>query len=68
MEIYRYLFAPVLLAVALSLGHHHRRPVPPQETPAATAPAPVRPAADRPAPAHPRVASPPASPRTHVAH
>ncbi len=64
MEIYRYLFAPVLLAVAVSSGHHQRHPVRPQEPPAAVAP--VRPAADRPTPAHPRAVSAPA-PRTGVA-
>jgi hypothetical protein len=53
MELYRYLFAPVLLAVALSSGHHHRRPVRTQERTAAEAVRPVRPAVAPPAPARP---------------
>ncbi len=60
MEIYRYLFAPVLLAVALSSGHHHKRPVRPLEPPAAESR--LRQAADPPAPAPPRAAPAPSFP------
>jgi len=53
MELYRYLFAPVLLAVAVWSGHHQKRPVPTPERPAAVEVAPVlRPAVDRRAPVH----------------
>ncbi len=68
MEIYRYLFAPVLLAVALSSGHHQKRPVRPQEPPAVQVVAPLRPVAERPAPIHPAApVARPASPRAAAA-
>jgi len=37
MDLYRYLFAPVLLLVAVWLGHHERRPIRPPEPPAVEA-------------------------------
>ena len=56
MEVYRYLFAPVLVAVAVWSGHRDRHPARPPEPPAAVAPAtlvspaPPRPVANRPDP------------------
>jgi len=53
MEIYRYLFAPVLVAVAVWSGHHQRRPIRPPQPPAVEAPGPARPTADRITPSRP---------------
>ncbi len=55
MELYRYLFAPVLLAVAVWLGRNEKRPAPPPERPAAESVQPLQPlqptsTASRPAP------------------
>lgn len=61
MEFYRYLFAPILVAVAVWSGHRERHPVPPPEPPAAVvpavmvAPSPPR-AAIRPDPSRPGLA------------
>jgi hypothetical protein len=38
MQLYRFLFAPVLLAVAVWSGHDQRRPAPAPERPAAVQP------------------------------
>lgn len=37
MDLYRYLFAPALVAVAVLAGHHERRPPHPPEPPAVRA-------------------------------
>jgi hypothetical protein len=55
MEFYRYLFAPILVAVAIWTGHRERPPARAPKAPAAAVapavlvtPAPPRPAANRP--------------------
>jgi hypothetical protein len=62
MELYRYLFAPVLVAVAVWSGHREARPARPPEPPAVVmpavmvAPAPPRHAADGRDPSRPGAA------------
>ncbi len=51
MELYRYLFAPVLVAVAVWSSHHERRPVRLPEPPALVVPVPAAVVAPAPLPA-----------------